>query len=64
MIAGSIISHDVVPLKTSDTGSEALAIMAEYYIQHLPIVNNEQLLGLISETDVLDHDVEEAVGSY
>ena len=64
MIAGNILSHDVVPLKTSDTGQEALNIMAEYYIQHLPIVNNEQLLGLVSETDILDHDVDEAVGSY
>ena len=64
MIAGNILSHDVVPLKTSDSGREALAIMGDYYIQHLPIVNNEQLLGLISETDILDHDVEEAVGSY
>lgn len=64
MIAGNILSHDVVPLKTSDSGKEALAIMGDYYIQHLPIVNNEQLLGLISETDILDHDVEEAVGSY
>lgn len=64
MVAGNILSHDVVPLKTSDSGQEALNIMADYYIQHLPIVNNEQLLGLISETDILDHDVSEAVGSY
>ena len=64
MIAGNILSHDVVPLKTSDSGQEALNIMGDYYIQHLPIVNNEQLLGLISETDILDHDVQEPVGSY
>ncbi|MFK7809572.1 MAG: CBS domain-containing protein [Saprospiraceae bacterium] len=64
MIAGNLISQAIVPLKTSDTGEEALSIMADYYVKHLPIVNNEQLLGLISEEDLLDHDVAEPLGSY
>ena len=64
MIAGNLISQSIVPLKTSDTGEEALSIMTDYYVKHLPIVNNRQLLGLISEEDILDHDVAEAVGSY
>lgn len=38
--------------------------MSDFYVKHLPIVNNEQLLGLISEDDILEHDIEEAVGSY
>ncbi len=38
--------------------------MSDYYVQHLPIVNNKQLLGLISEEDILNHAVEEAIGSY
>jgi len=64
MIASNIISHDVIPLRTSDTGNAALQIMGDSFIQHLPIVNNEQLLGLISETDILDQDAAEAIGSY
>ncbi len=64
MIAGNLLSKQIVPLRTSDTGEEALGIMSDFYIKHLPIVNNEQLLGLISEDDILEHDVEEAVGSY
>ena len=64
MVAGNLISQSIVPLKTSDTGEEALSIMTDYYIKHLPIVNNRQLLGLIGEEDILDHDVKEAVGSY
>ena len=64
MIAGNLISQSIVPLKTSDTGEEALSIMTDYYVKHLPIVNNRQLLGLIGEEDILDHDVSEAVGSY
>ncbi len=64
MTASDIISHDVLPLRTSDSGDTALGIMGDYFIQHLPIVNNKQLLGLISETDILDQDQSEAVGSY
>lgn len=64
MIASNLLSQTIVPLRTSDTGEEALSIMNDFYVRHLPIVNNTQLLGLISEDDILDHDVEEAVGSY
>ncbi len=41
-----------------------MELMSDYYVQHLPIVNNKELLGLISEEDILEHSVEEAVGSY
>ncbi|MEO1513955.1 MAG: CBS domain-containing protein [Bacteroidota bacterium] len=64
MIAGNLLSQEIIPLKTSDTGEEALSIMNDYYVKHLPIVNNEQLLGLLAEDDILDHDPAEAVGSY
>ena len=64
MIAANLLSQSIIPLKTSDTGQEALSIMSDFYIKHLPIVNNKQLLGLISEDDILDHDIEEAVGSF
>ena len=61
MIAANLLSQSIIPLKTSDTGQEALSIMNDFYVKHLPIVNNKQLLGLISEDDILDHDIEEAV---
>ncbi len=64
MIAENLISDQIIPLRTSDTGSEALGIMNEFYVRHLPIVNQEELLGLLSEEDILDNDVEEPVGSY
>ncbi len=64
MIASDLISDVMIPLQTSNTGEEALGIMNDYYVKHLPIVNNKQLLGLLSEEDILDHDVHEAVGSY
>ena len=64
MIASTLVSNEIIPLRTSDTGNEALSIMNEFGVRHLPIVNDKQLLGLISEDDILDFDVEEAVGSY
>lgn len=64
MIASSLLSHLIEPLKTSDTGRTALQYMSDNHIRHLPIVNNESLLGLISEDDILDNLIDEPVGSY
>ncbi|MBK7010697.1 MAG: CBS domain-containing protein [Saprospiraceae bacterium] len=52
------------PLKTSDTGEEAISIMNVYHVKHLPIVNHTELLGLISEDDILSHDLDAPIGSY
>ncbi len=64
MIAANLLSQTIIPLKTSDSGEEALSTMSDFYVKHLPIVNNKQLLGLISEDDILAHDVAEPVGSF
>lgn len=64
MIAENLISDIIIPLRTSDTGAEALSTMGEFFVRHLPIVNREELLGLISEDEILDNDAEEPVGSY
>ncbi len=64
MIAEHLISNIIIPLRTSDTGDEALGIMGEFYVRHLPIVNQKELLGLISEDEILDYDTSEAIGSY
>lgn len=53
MIARQLITDEIIPLKTSDTGSDALKWMDEYKVSHLPIVNNEVFLGMISEQDIL-----------
>jgi len=54
-----------MPLKTSDSGTKALNWMDEYKVSHLPIVNNETLLGVISEQDIYDFNhTEEPLGSH
>lgn len=64
MVAGELISDIVSPVKTSDTGEEALTMMNLFHVRHLPIVNNEELLGVISEDDILSQDLDAAIGSY
>ena len=65
MNAASLISDSIPPLKTSDSGERALNWMNEFHVKHLPIVNNEQLLGVISEDDILEQpDPEEPLGSF
>lgn len=64
MIAENLISTGILPLKTSDTGQDALGMMDDFHVRHLPIVNNQQLLGLISDDDILLHNEEDAIGSF
>lgn len=64
MIAKNLISSEVTPLRTSDTGNEAITLMNVFCVKHLPIVNNEQFLGLISEEDIYQNNLEEAIGSF
>lgn len=64
MIAKELISEEIVPLRTSDTGEDALAMMSEFHVRHLPIVNGSQLIGLISEDEIFEFDSDESVGSY
>jgi acetoin utilization protein AcuB len=65
MYARELISDEIPPLKTSDTGERALAWMDEFRVSHLPIVNNVDFLGLISEADILDfNSSSEPIGGH
>jgi len=65
MLAKDLMSDVVPALKTSDTGSQALAWMDVFRISHLPIVNLSEFLGLISDKDIYDLNMaEEAIGSH
>lgn len=64
MVALDLISDSIPPLRTSDTGEIALQLMSDYQVKQLPIVNNQQFLGLISEEDILESGlIEEPIGS-
>lgn len=54
MIASELISIVIFPLKTSDSIQKALDWMAEFRVNHLPIVNETHFLGLLSGDDLID----------
>jgi acetoin utilization protein AcuB len=64
MTASELLSQIIMPARTSDTGEEVLTMMSVYQIKHIPIVNNEDLLGVLSEDDILSQNINDAIGSY
>jgi CBS domain-containing protein len=65
MLAKDLISELVPSLRTSDTGLQALSWMEIFRISHLPIVNNKEFLGLISDSDIYDlNKAEEPIGNH
>jgi CBS domain-containing protein len=65
MLAKDLISDVIPALKTSDSGQKALYWMDIFRISHLPIVNNEDFLGLISDKDIYDNNMaEEPIGNH
>jgi acetoin utilization protein AcuB len=65
MNARHFITNAVVPLKSSDTGAFALSLMEEYRVSHLPIVNDLEYAGLISDQDIYAlNNPDEMVGKY
>ena len=64
MLAVELISDAVPPVHTSDSIQKVFDRMAEFRVSHLPIVNEEQFLGLLSEDDLIEEtDYTASVGS-
>jgi acetoin utilization protein AcuB len=65
MVAKDLISEVIPSLKTSDLGQTALNWMEIFRVSHLPIVNNQDFLGLISDADIYDmNQPEEPIGNH
>jgi acetoin utilization protein AcuB len=65
MLAKDLMSDVVPALKTSDTGAQALNWMDVFRISHLPIVNNSEFLGLISDEDIYNLNMaDEPIGNH
>lgn len=54
MFAEQIISHDLVALKRCDTLETAQLLMDENKVKHLPVVDNLKVIGLITESMLLE----------
>lgn len=65
MVARELISEAIPSLKTSDLGQTALNWMEIFRVSHLPIVNNQDFLGLISDADIYDmNQPDEPIGNH
>ena len=64
MIAIELISDVIQPVHTSDSIQKVMERMLEFRLRHLPIVNEEQFLGLISDVDLTEEgDYQVPIGS-
>jgi acetoin utilization protein AcuB len=54
MRAEELISEIIPPIKFSETGEKALNWMNEFRVSHLPVVERNEYIGLISENDIYD----------
>jgi CBS domain-containing protein len=50
----TLMTAPVIYLRSSQSMEECMTIMTEKRIRHLPVVENDQLVGLISIRDVID----------
>ncbi|MCO6461801.1 MAG: CBS domain-containing protein [Saprospiraceae bacterium] len=64
MYASEIVSIDIPALGVRSTGEDALNIMEEYMVRHLPIIENGEVVGLVSEEMILDNDPAAWVSTY
>lgn len=54
MVAKSFLSALIPPVESSELAEKALMWMADFHIQHLPVIENGRFLGLISEDDIYE----------
>ena len=48
-----IMSKNVIVTSTADTLEEAMLLMSEHHIRHLPVVEGDKIVGVISMGDVV-----------
>ncbi|MBK6523580.1 MAG: CBS domain-containing protein [Bacteroidia bacterium] len=56
MLVSELITDEIPPLKTSDTVELALDWMEQFKVSHLAVVQDRQLLGIVSENDLMDYE--------
>jgi len=56
MLTIDLINNNIPRLQLKDTVSKALQLISDFRVTHLPVVQDEKFLGLISEDDLLDQE--------
>ena len=52
MNSQKLIANEISPVSTEDRGTTVLSLMSEFRVSHLPVVDKNTLLGLVSEDDI------------
>ena len=52
MIVGEVMSKKLITVKKTDSLKKAQDLMEEKSIRHLPVIDNKELLGIITESDI------------
>ena len=64
MLANELVADTIPPVHTSDRIQKVMERMLEFRIRHLPIVNEQQFLGLVSDADLIEEgDYQASIGS-
>jgi CBS domain-containing protein len=61
MLTRELISNSIPYLHKEDKVYHALQLMNDYHVAHLPVVENESYLGIISEEQLLQSDDEDTL---
>lgn len=56
MLVSDLITDEIPPLKITDTVEMALDWMEQFKVSHLALVSNRQLIGVVTESDLLDYN--------
>lgn len=56
MLTIDLLNNNIPQLQLKDTVSKALQLISDFRVTHLPVVDDEKFLGLISEEDLLDQE--------
>ena len=65
MVAAEIINLMIPPLKSSDDAHKAIVWMEEFRCNNLPVIENNRLLGFISEEIILEaNDIEKKLTDF
>lgn len=60
MLTVELINSNIPRLKLQDSVSKALQLINDYRVTHLPVVQDDKYLGLVSEDDLLDMEEDKA----
>jgi acetoin utilization protein AcuB len=56
MLTIELINNNIPRLQLKDSVSKALGLINDFRVTHLPVVDDDKFLGLISEEDLLDQE--------